>query len=357
MRESSRWTEVAGRWASKLRLPLFFGVLGIAFVGLHRPLSAQLRAETFSFDRPDAHGPAGMRGDHLLQKGEFEFGYRFENRDRDGLRDGSEEVATELVLRDFAFAPVTRRGLEHTAEIRYGISDGLTLQVEVPYLSLESGHLVNGDGPFSTEVSGLGDVRVSGLASVYTKANTRAHLTLGASIPTGAIDNMGVTPAAPAGTVLPYEMQLGTGSFDLLPSATVLVQNPQGSVGAQLGGRLHLGDNDRGYRLGDRIRATAWLGPRINDVLSLSFRILYENFDGISGVDSGIDGVSDPTGSPENHGGEFVEIPVGLNLFLTDGPFAGHRLNAELSMPVHQDYNGVQPNRNFRLLVTWRKSF
>ena len=357
MRESYRWTEVVGRWATQVRGPVFFGVFSLVLLGLPRPSSAQLRGETFAFDRPDAYGPAGLRSDHLLSKGQFEIGYRFETRDHDGLRDGGEEVAAELVLRDFAFAPVTRRGLEHTLELRYGVGEGLTLQVEVPYLSLESGHLVNGGNAFATETSGLGDVRVSTLASIYAKGNARAHLGLGASIPTGAIDNTGVTPVAAAGTVLPYGMQLGTGSFDLLPSATVFVQNPQGSVGAQLGGRVHLGDNDRGYRIGDRIRATAWLGPRINDMLSLSFRILYENFDGISGVDSGIDGVSDPTGNAENQGGEFVEIPVGLNLYLTEGPFAGHRVSAELAMPVHQDYNGVQPNRNFRLLVTWRKSF
>ena len=346
MRESySRTTAVGGL------------VLVAAFGFMHQPLSAQVRGAEFSFDRPDAYGPAGLLADHLLVAGQFEIGYRFETRDYDGLRDAGEEVSPEFVLRDYPIVPISRRGLEHTLELRYGVSDGLTLQAEIPYLMTESGHLVDGGESFATEASGLSDVRLSALASVYAKGNARAHLSLGASIPTGAIDNLGGTPLAPAGTVLPYGMQLGSGSFDLLPSASVFVQNPQGAVGAQLGGRLHLGDNDRGYRLGDRVRATAWLSPQINEMLSLSFRILYENFDGISGLDGGIDGAADPSANAEFQGGEFVEIPVGLNLFLTDGPFAGHRVSGELAMPVHQDYNGVQPNRNFRLVVTWRKAF
>ncbi len=354
MRESSTRSARSWRW---------IGSAGYAVVLATTPfvsaaeLSGQVRAEVFTRNRPDAHGPAGLRADHILERGQIEVGYRLENRDLDGLREGSDEVAVDLVLRDYPFAPASRRGFEHTLGLRYGASDALTLQVEVPYLSLESGHLVNGGNAFATESSGLGDIRATALFQVYAREGARAHLGLGASVPTGAIDQVGATPLALSGTTLPYGMQLGSGTFDALPSVTMLVQNAQGSFGAQLDGRVHLHDNDRGYRLGNRVGGSAWLAPRVTGILSLSFRIRYENFDGVQGLDSTMDANADPTADAGAQGGEFVEIPVGLNLYLTEGAFAGHRLNAEVSMPVHQDYDGIQPNRNFRLSVIWRKAF
>ena len=92
MRESySRTTAVGGL--------VLFGSLVAAFGSMHQPLSAQVRGATFSFDRPDAYGPAGLLADHLLSAGQFEIGYRFETRDYDGLRDAGEEVSPEFVLR------------------------------------------------------------------------------------------------------------------------------------------------------------------------------------------------------------------------------------------------------------------
>ncbi|MCA9738661.1 MAG: hypothetical protein R3E98_09530 [Gemmatimonadota bacterium] len=339
--------------------PLRSAVCALAALAL-ATLPAPLRAQTeaaYRTDLPDAHAPAGQSGDHLLPRGSFQIGYRFSNTSFDELREGSTDLTGEDVLNLYPVAPVTRTVLEHELELMYGITDGVTLQVLLPYRDLETGHLTSTTPAFFTRASGLGDVEVRALVRLFGEGATRAHLDLGLAVPTGAIDAVGATPLAPAGTVLPYGMQPGSGSFAARPGATVFVQNEQGSVGAQLRGTLHLNDNDRGYRRGDRIGVAAWLAPRINDYLSVSIGLQYENFDRLSGIDRDLDPAVEPGNDPAFYGGERVEIPFGLNFFMAQGPFAGHRLSAEVSFAPHQDYDGIQLDRSRRFSVRWRKAF
>ncbi|MEZ4417599.1 MAG: hypothetical protein R3E10_17725 [Gemmatimonadota bacterium] len=330
-------------------------VLALALAWATQPLAAQIRDDVYRLDRPDAQGPAGLTGEHLIHRGSFEMGYRFTNLGFDQLREGREERAAEDLLRTYTIVPATRTALTHELDLRYGVASGLTLQVLVPYHDIETSSLF-GSERFVTRSSGLGDVLVQGLVSLFGEGAARSHLNLGLSIPTGAIDATGRTPLALGGAILPYGSQLGSGSFELRPGGTVLVQNDQGSVGAQLLGTLHLNENDRGYRVGDRITATVWLAPRINDFMSFSARIIYENFDRVHGADAGLDRTLDPTADPDFQGGERVELPFGLSIYLPDGPFAGHRLSVEFSFAAHQDYDGIQMDRNRTFWVVWRKA-
>ncbi len=77
------------------------------------------------------------------------------------------------------------------------------------------------------------------------------------SFPTGSIDKKDDTPMG-SNQQLPYPMQLGSGTFDLLPGITYLGQHNDISWGAQVSGVIRLGENDRDYRLGNRFDATAW---------------------------------------------------------------------------------------------------
>ncbi len=315
-----------------------------------------LAGQEFSFDtnRPDGRGPAGVLADHLVPVGSFELSYNFSSIDSEGLLTGTLPVLLEDILELFTIVPATMETVSHSVNVAYGLNENASIMFFVPFLQTRMGHLMQDGNAFFTESSGLGDVRLHALFRLYDGGAVRAHIEGGLSLPTGAIDAQDATPNGPA--QLPYAMQAGSGTFGLVPGFTVEVMNSVGVVGAQLRGMVHVGENDHGYRLGNRVMGTAWMAPRINEFMSLSARVLVENWDGVSGFDPGLDPNQPTTGSGFT-GGMRVEIPFGINLMMADGPLQGHRLGLEASFPVHQDYDGLQLQRDWSLLVTWEKAF
>ena len=86
------------------------------------------------------------------------------------------------------------------------------------------------------------------LYSVYRSGFDRHRVLVGAGIsfPTGSIDKKDDTPAAPD-QQLPYPMQLGSGTFDLLPGLTYLGQAGKLGWGAEAMATLRLGENSNDY--------------------------------------------------------------------------------------------------------------
>ena len=71
------------------------------------------------------------------------------------------------------------------------------------------------------------------------------------------------------GMLLPYGMQLGSGTWDLKPGITWLAQCDDFSLGAQAMGTVRLeNENDAGYALGDKLDVTAWAARKLNESIS-----------------------------------------------------------------------------------------
>lgn len=134
--------------------------------------------------------------------------------------------------------------------------------------------------------TGFGDTRLTGLFGVLRDGPFQAPLHAGVSIPTGSIDQMDVTPAsAPNEAQLPYPMQLGSGTWDLLPDITILSMTERGSWGIQGTGEIRLRENDREYTLRNSYEGTAWLAYRATERISLSTRVVAATWGDIEGAD------------------------------------------------------------------------
>ena len=335
-------------------------VVVVAFVVLPVlfPLAAHAQRATFDDERPDARAPAGVLFGQLLPAGSFRVGYNFASHELDGLLTGGTATLVEEVLDVFPIAPATLQRQFHLASFGYGVNENLSVMALVPFGTARMGHLTRTGEAFYTESSGIGDLQLLGLYRLYSSPTVRAHVEGGISAPTGAIDLEDVTPtSAPATAQLPYVMQTGSGTVDLHPGATIHVMNEVGSVGAQVRGTFRLGENDRGYRFGDQVTASAWMAPRVNEFLSLSGRLVVKNWDGVQGADASLDPSQVPTAVSRFTGGTTVEIPFGVNLHLAEGPLRGHRLSIEAAFPIHQDYDGIQLEQSWSLLVGWEKLF
>lgn len=177
------------------------------------------------------------------------------------------------------------------------------------------------------------------------------------SLPTGSIDARGTTPMGP-NQLLPYPMQLGSGTVDLMPGVPYVGQSEDWSWGAQALATLRLGTNSRGYCLGNRGELSVWGAHRWNDSVSSSLRLHGQTWGNISRADPGLNPRMVPTADPSIQAGSRVDLLLGLNLYAPEGSsLSGHRLAIEDGVPIYQSLTGPQLETDWILTGGWQFSF
>ncbi len=198
-----------------------------------------------------------------------------------------------------------------------------------------------------------------GLIKAWESNGHRVHLNAGLSLPTGSIDEeddvLAPTGARPT-LRLPYPMQLGSGTFDLMPGVTYKGRSGSFGWGAQYMGTIRLGDNDEGYSLGDVHQATGWASYSWHPAVSASFRLTGRTQDSIDGIDPRIVAPVQ-TADPAFQGGDRVDLGFGLNFSGQSGTMRGLRAAVEFGLPVHQDLNGPQMKADWSLTAGVRYMF
>jgi len=314
------------------------------------PVSSQ--EHTWTPDRPDAYASAGITRDRTLEDGRIQLFYRFHNARLDGNLVGREPIDTQDLLRVYEVVPILRTTRTHEVGVLFAPVAGITLHASGSFVDHSMDEITATPDLFRTEASGIGDVTVAAMADVFRQGPYRAHLSAGVNIPTGSITERA---EGAAGTFqLPYVLQTGSGTWDLLPGATLQVQNESGSVGIQGEGTIRLGENSRRYRLGHALQVSGWAALALNDYLSVASGVVYEFQGAIRGEDPELDFSFSPAEDNLASGGTFVDVPVGLNLFVRDGLLAGQRFMLEGRWPVVQNPEGPQLKRRMRLSARWQ---
>ncbi|MGB3637728.1 MAG: transporter [Rivularia sp. (in: cyanobacteria)] len=310
----------------------------------------------WSAARPDGHAPIGVMGDHTHHKGEFMASYRYMFMEMDGNRNGTNSLSNSEVLQDFMVTPVDMTMQMHMVGGMYAVSDDLTLMAMVPYVSKEMEHLTRMGGRFTTNSEGFGDIKTTALYTIFNKDKQRVHLNIGASFPTGSINEKDDTPAG-EDQILPYPMQIGSGTFDLLPGITYLGQSGNGSWGAQALTTLRLGKNDNGYRLGNKYQLTGWVARNWTDWLSTSLRLTGTTWGDIDGADDRLNPMMIPTADPELRNGTQINLGFGVNLYAPEGNLQGSRLAMEFELPILRDLDGPQLETDWQFTLGLQSSF
>ncbi|NQY33280.1 MAG: transporter [Coraliomargarita sp.] len=326
--------------------------------------------------RPDSHAPISIMGDHTHEKGGWMLSYRFMRMKMDGMVNGTNSASSQEVFdANYAVTPESMTMDMHMFGFMYAPTDKLTLMVMGNYLDTEMDHAVdpavagminNGESGFTTESSGWGDTKVSALYNFYEKDNRKAHIGLGLNLPTGSIKEEDHTPAMGGRQrqQLPAPMQLGSGTYDLLPSITFRQQFDRWSYGAQASGIVRLEDeNDNDYRLGHVFEMTGWIGRTVTDWVSINGGLSYEYTGELDGDQKDVNQMapgmrrSVTTAFEDNYGGERVDLIGGLNVIIPKGWLKGHRIAADVRVPVWQDLNGYQLETDYVLTLGWQKAW
>jgi hypothetical protein len=158
---------------------------------------------------------------------------------------------------------------------------------------------------------------------------------------------------------MPYNMQLGSGTFGILPVVTYIKQYRGISVGSQAKATINLGINSRGYALGNQYGLTSWVAYECLKWLSFSTRFEFSYTDKIYGYDPDIalSMNNDPSANAKNYGGQTANVLAGLNLYTPKGRLKGNRLSVEMGAPFYQNLNGIQSAQRLVLYTGWSVAF
>lgn len=335
--------------------------------------------------RADDHAPIGVMGDHLHGAGDWMVGLHFMSMRMDGHREGTNRLSTAEV-----FARTAPNGSHYSmaakemtmdhlmGHVMFAPTDWLSLMVMPSYVWTDmdmvmdpdaashgghgaamaghgGGHSGGGNGKHSHGTEGFGDLPVVALFPLWQQPERgmSLHGGLGVSIPTGEID------AKQDGVFLPYDMQIGSGTWDLLPSLTWNHHFQRWSYGAQISANLPLYPeyNGVGTRRGETYQATSWMTLNLADWVSVSTRLIGTSQGDINGHYNGAHAHTAPNHFQPNAGGEFLDLGLGANFVIPRGPLQGHRFGIEYLIPVYQDLNGVGMNREGTLSLGWSKAF
>ncbi len=300
------------------------------------------------------------------------------------LRNGTTDLVTDTLLgtpngtTSFAVAPREMRMYMTMLGLAYSFTDDFALMVMTSYKRNDMDMVFNaaltsnamGNNPtrargFTMHSEGLGDTRILGKYRVYandTLAPTRQVSVLaGLSLPSGNINKRFTRNPVTGqnGTILPYKMQLGSGSFDPLFGLTA-----QGSTdpfwygfNAFYIGRWH--ENDQGYEQGDEIKWDLYgmyqFHPRALVHLQLNGH-WEDSYNGLPGATlfnrNGLfmnGAFLSPLFDPNNYGFTKLNLTAGIQY----QPLPLHIMELAASKPVYQDVNGPQLKEEWRIMFTY----
>ena len=313
--------------------------------------------------RPDSHAPIGVMGDHAHKTREWMLSYRFMAMDMRGLQSGTTALETADVLKDFMQVPTQMDMKMHSFGVMFAPHGKITLMVmanyQQRYMEIEgshdqaTGHHAHPMGTHEMTSSGPGDVKLEFLLTLWKTDHLNFIGNIGMSLPTGSIEQTGMD-----GNILPYPMQLGSGSFEGRPGITLFGYHGNWSYGSQLRGTFPLHTNSGEYQHGNSVNATAWGARKLSDWLSFGGRLLLSHSGRIVGSHPDLNTNMSPSHRPDFRGGTRLDFAVSSNLMMPAGnPLAGQRIAVEFTLPIYQNLTGTQLKNRWRLTLGWQYAF
>ena len=259
-------------------------------------------------------------------------------------------------------APTAMDMRMHMFGVMFAPHDKITLMgmtsYQQRYMEMEgahqhaTGHHDHPVGMHEMSSAGIGDVKLESLLTLWKKHNFTFLGNVGVSFPTGSIKQQ-----TEDGSILPYPMQLGSGSFEARPGITFFGTHGNWSYGGQLRGVFPLQTNSSEYRLGNMLTATTWGARRVNNWISLSARLLFSHKGSITGNHPDLDISRSPSHRPDFQGFNRLDVAISSNLIVPTGALAGQRLAIEFMLPVYQNLTGTQLKNTWKLVIGWQYAF
>ena len=235
------------------------------------------------------------------------------------------------------------------------ISDKTAIMIMLPYMN-NSMQMISGNLEKSfMRTQGIGDIGLTLAHKLLEKESHTINVQLGITIPTGSIDEKNTMPLM--GKVKsPYNMQMGTGTYNTIPAISYIFKKEKFSLGSFVQVTLRNGKNDNGYRFGNRYEFSLWTSYLLLNWLAPTLRITSSKWDNISGADPNLDPTMDPQNDPNRQGGRRIDLLGGVNFYF---PSFSEKMKAgfEIGKPIYQHLNGPQMGTNSLFNFRFQASF
>lgn len=304
----------------------------------------------------------------------------------DGLSDGGDSIDADDILGmpvmngmptgKFMAAPTSMEMRMLNLTLGYSFTDDLFGGVMLMYRDntmemqfSEMMRTMTGQSTYDMESSGIGDTMLMGKYRLFYDdplvPSSQASLFFGLSLPTGSIDEQNDTHPLEMrrDELLPYSMQLGSGTFD--PTIGLLYQRSISPLWWGVNGMYtaRLYDNERDYQLGDEFRIDVYGMYQFRHNLLAQVQLNARTWGEIEGeADESVTGESGramqgnpnspfmtPLWDPDNYGGTSALVTVGFQW----QPIPLHIIDFNVGVPIHQDLNGPQLEEEYRVMLTW----
>jgi hypothetical protein len=315
--------------------------------------------------------PVGIMISHSHPKGGWMASYSYMNMEmKDNLAGDHVITKDDIFFKNYNMAPEKMRMQMHMLMLMYGITGRLSVMAMASYndnsMNMESyaaGHVHGGStdvtpGVFhSHHSSGLSDIKLWALYKLFNGENSSVVLSAGINIPTGSIDIAKGEHSTFPGEHQAYMMQLGTGSFDLMPGLTYYKRSGKIAWSAQVLGNVRPFYNSNDYRTGSDVTLNIWGAYLFCSNLSASLRAEAIYGGSISGKDAAINSLSEPDAAIENHGGLKTNSYAGINYYINKSILKDTKIGIEAGIPFYQYVNGIQMSNSFTWFASITKSF
>ena len=216
-------------------------------------LNAQGKDNNWNSNRPDGYAPISLSANYL-QKGSWLFSYGFNVTAYKGLLWGSKSITNKIAhSTGYPITPLKMSKEMDKFNVMYTLTDKIIISTmfnyEKNYMDSQIGQYYYGhDEPYTNISTGLGDIKVGLIYKLLDKNKQLLNSSITFSLPTGSINKKGHPVLnLPGENLLPYQMQIGSGTFDTNFRLTYMAQNESISFGSELGTTIHFGKNSDDY--------------------------------------------------------------------------------------------------------------
>ena len=289
--------------------------------------------------------PVGVLGSHIHSKGEWMVGYRYMH-----MQMGEEDDAQN---EGFMVLPTNMQMGMHMAEVMYGVTNNLTAMLMLSYKRLSMDHQTRMGERFTTTSEGVGDIGI--IAHYALRRSLRNYLVAlaGVSVPTGSINRRDATPAGPD-QALPYPMQLGSGTPDLVTGLTYIHQRTAWSWGAHGDSRVRLGRNENQYRFGNTYHLNAWISRRVTQWFAPTLGVDGHLTEDVRGADPRLNPNMVPTADPTRQSDAHLSLAPMLNFHIPRGSLKDHRLTLRGVFPIYHSPGGAPLETKWHVTIAWQ---
>jgi len=229
--------------------------------------------------------------------------------------------------------------------------------------------MMTGQSGFTMKSSGIADTMIMTKYRLYTDdpliPKEQVSLLMGLSLPTGSIDervsNHPVEMRRDG--LLPYGMQLGSGTYD--PTIGVLYQASSSPYwwGANLSYTARLHDNKRDYRLGNEVKLDLYSMYQVRHDFLLQVQLNGLDRGEIQGeADESVSGASarviknnpdspfmTPVWDPDYYGKQQISATVGFQW----QPTSLQIIDFSFGKPIYTKSSGPQLEEDYKVMLTW----